>query len=1272
MSVNQLHAPHCWTSLLDREILIGSTLQRKHYRQHLYVVSAGYHGRLSLPLAIDLVLLLLLPPRLSSYHVRFLSIIMTPVDQTRIGDFTRTHAELYQCNLEQAPGQDHHACPMLYGFLSLPLASTSETTLSPAHLRSTLPLGESCQSLAPANNWCLSTESSSGGSAPSLPNSQARLLVQTGGTIRKVVPRSLVSRTTILPCGRVGDSFAKKRKCERNTLMDDIDHIGMQRSQDTEMMSEESSMKNVQPGQRSGAMESAVSEPHAGPSRRPALALRREIVSTSPYALPQDNTTQPKVRRRPAKLKLTSPSVPPTTRRTYTDGSGSRSVPASPTVDTEKFSTGHRSSQIEREDLREALRGTPRRRSSVLFNTRSGVIPPLSIQTQTVRQPPATQHTFADGPPRIWQDPSEHTLSGDGSSLQHARSSYAAGAIEVLPGLFLGDEFNARDERWLTAAGITTILNVSKETVLPFHEDDEERDVSLLPRSFSSQTGTSLSSGLERSLNLWDETNTPTSLSHGGVSRPPLLTPFHPTRASTEDLRTPLSAASPLQPPSSHLPQHRRPLQSSPQQARPSLLYLRNHSSTPNLLASASRRPSLPVPSENDIRHSQEMMGEAQAGTLDTDMPVLMADEKPSHVQDQGGHGASLAAALSPASPSEAQRLSPSDTTLLTPASSFSSKQSPNTSATSRSSSSSSSSSSGSWTITLPENAVALHVPPSPGSERTWALRYIKLPWTHDETDLASVTSNGGFITGCSIIADALGIHRGTGQRLASAGQGGNWRGNTRSPGNGGNGSGGILVHCQCGVSRSATLVIAFVMQAAALRYGFAQTQALTGMHDCYEMVKELSASISPNISLIYQLVEWERYLSGRVSLEESAAGAASSAASTYIRAASTSTPMSGSSEGLNTLDSAGRQPGTAASPPSAPGERRWGKETMDEVTWMRMRAEEERREQEEDEASRQAASLQGEGSSPSSLDSRGRNNSAGSAGAAMNTNGAAQLLSHPPPAGGGSGVQLSAAGSGVGARRRKASPMLTLMTSAMTGADRALRNAAAPLPAASAASGSSLSTGSTTLQRNSGSAFAQQSLFNASDRVRAPMTTLETMTENVAEEEATPVENEDDDNGRCPEVSIASAAAELPFSPAEGSSLTSKAARSQTLPAQQTHLPISKSLSRIKTSEAGTAIPATPKTFDSSARFVRTSPAAGLGGQGFGSGGFGALRQSAAERRMKHKRTFSAEVPDWPMLSMRPMVSPPSSPGAASPSPRGGGNRAYVFPPPPQGHTAQ
>ncbi|KAF8746234.1 hypothetical protein AX14_000033 [Amanita brunnescens Koide BX004] len=73
----------------------------------------------------------------------------------------------------------------------------------------------------------------------------------------------------------------------------------------------------------------------------------------------------------------------------------------------------------------------------------------------------------------------------------------------------------------------------------------------------------------------------------------------------------------------------------------------------------------------------------------------------------------------------------------------------------------------------------------------------------------------------------------------------------------------GVLIHCQCGVSRSATLVIALVMRAAAERASSVPPEvwSLKGMHDAYSYVKEKSKWISPNMSLIYQLLEYQKRL---------------------------------------------------------------------------------------------------------------------------------------------------------------------------------------------------------------------------------------------------------------------------------------------------------------------------------------------------------------------------------------------------------------------------
>ncbi|KAK9492645.1 dual specificity phosphatase [Lipomyces doorenjongii] len=61
-----------------------------------------------------------------------------------------------------------------------------------------------------------------------------------------------------------------------------------------------------------------------------------------------------------------------------------------------------------------------------------------------------------------------------------------------------------------------------------------------------------------------------------------------------------------------------------------------------------------------------------------------------------------------------------------------------------------------------------------------------------------------------------------------------------------------ILVHCQCGVSRSASLVVAFVMK----ERGWDLNQA-------YAWVKRKAPAIGPNMGLIYQLMEWGRILNG-------------------------------------------------------------------------------------------------------------------------------------------------------------------------------------------------------------------------------------------------------------------------------------------------------------------------------------------------------------------------------------------------------------------------
>ncbi|EJS41960.1 msg5p [Saccharomyces arboricola H-6] len=60
-----------------------------------------------------------------------------------------------------------------------------------------------------------------------------------------------------------------------------------------------------------------------------------------------------------------------------------------------------------------------------------------------------------------------------------------------------------------------------------------------------------------------------------------------------------------------------------------------------------------------------------------------------------------------------------------------------------------------------------------------------------------------------------------------------------------------ILVHCQCGVSRSASLIVAYIMR----YYGLS-------LNDAYNKLKAVAKDISPNMGLIFQLMEWGGMLS--------------------------------------------------------------------------------------------------------------------------------------------------------------------------------------------------------------------------------------------------------------------------------------------------------------------------------------------------------------------------------------------------------------------------
>lgn len=64
-----------------------------------------------------------------------------------------------------------------------------------------------------------------------------------------------------------------------------------------------------------------------------------------------------------------------------------------------------------------------------------------------------------------------------------------------------------------------------------------------------------------------------------------------------------------------------------------------------------------------------------------------------------------------------------------------------------------------------------------------------------------------------------------------------------------------VLIHCRVGVSRSATIVIAYLMA----HYNLS-------LVDAYLMVRarRLSVIIQPNLLFMYELLQWEQRLRGR------------------------------------------------------------------------------------------------------------------------------------------------------------------------------------------------------------------------------------------------------------------------------------------------------------------------------------------------------------------------------------------------------------------------
>lgn len=565
----------------------------------------------------------------------------------------------------------------------------------------------------------------------------------------------------------------------------------------------------------------------------------------------------------------------------------------------------------EKQNLRNTLTGRPRRRPSMPF---SNVLPERTVSAKQLSQPVSKKSL-----PESWQDPSEHSLSGEGSSLQHARSVYAAGPIEVLPGLFLGDEHNARDDDLLAEYNITTILDVAKETLSPLpsvastarrgpRTVGPDRWYSGLPDLAEGRGRSPGARAFSMLPVLEHDTHLTPSASRfpgglGSKDNTPSATTF-PADAYTTPLQRSPSVA-PLQqlPPPSIVKHGPSP---------PSHL-LRNTLSTPNLqldfrldggsYAEDEQHDAAPSSSSGGAFTDEESEARASdrgACSISSDASSTVSETTSpgalSEVEDERNNKAERGSRISD-SRSPIERLMP-------PA------------------------------VELPQDALVSVIPASPISGRTQAINYVKLPWTHEQTELA--LPGGGFVQGCAIIAHCLGIDY-FGRPLMDPTTGQNVK------------RGNVLVHCQCGVSRSATLTIAFVMQSAALNYPFDKTRTLTGMHDCYNLVKDLSSSVSPNISLIYQLVEWERHLSSEAARLREALSASTQeqlveSGLVHATRVTSTESLRGAAADPSTYTSTG-DGSSKATPAVQAG---WSNDAMGEEEWTRMRREEEQKEEAE------------------------------------------------------------------------------------------------------------------------------------------------------------------------------------------------------------------------------------------------------------------------------------------------------------------------------------